>query len=289
MQGKSDIDLSRQARHGVSKSRLFNDTILYMTDESSSLEPVSPLNPGRMSLAARLLNIFAVPGEVFLDIRSAPHAVSNWLVPIILSSIVGVFSAVVIFSQPSIQQQIREQQSKAIELQVKAGKMTQAQADQSLAVMDKFMGPAMLKIFGAVGAVVSSFVRVFWWAFILWLMGQLILKIRFPYLKAVETAGLVMMISVLGMIISLLLIVNMGKVFASPSLALAVENFDIQSKSHVALGAANVFSFWFVGLMALGLAKLADVPFARAGFLVFGFWILQEMFFILTGLGQFAL
>lgn len=261
----------------------------YMTDESSSLEPVSPLNPGRMSLAARLLNIFAVPGEVFLDIRSAPHAVSNWLVPIILSSIVGVFSAVVIFSQPSIQQQIREQQSKAIELQVKAGKMTQAQADQSLAVMDKFMGPAMLKIFGAVGAVVSSFVRVFWWAFILWLMGQLILKIRFPYLKAVETAGLVMMISVLGMIISLLLIVNMGKVFASPSLALAVENFDIQSKSHVALGAANVFSFWFVGLMALGLAKLADVPFARAGFLVFGFWILQEMFFILTGLGQFAL
>ena len=242
-----------------------------------------------MSLAARLLNIFAVPSEVFLDIRSAPHSVSNWLVPIILSSLVGVFSALVIFSQPTIQVQIREQQAKAMDSQVKAGKMTQAQADQSQAMIDKFMGPAFLKVVGSVGAVVSSVTRVFWWAFVLWLMGQLFLKVRFPYSKAVETAGLVMMISVLGMIISLLLIVNLGKLFAAPSLALAVEDFDVQRKSHVALGAANVFSFWFVGLMALGLAKLADVPFARAGFLVFGFWILQEMFFILTGLGQLAL
>jgi hypothetical protein len=245
-----------------------------------------------MSLAARLLNIFAVPSEVFLDIRSAPHAVSNWLVPILLSCIVGVVSAVAIFSQPSIQQQIqeqRDQQAKAIDLKVKEGKLSQADADRAVSILDLFTSPQAMKISGAAGAVVSSFVRVFWWGFVLWLMGQLFLKVRFPYLKAVETAGLVMMISVLGSVIWLLLVVNLGKIVAGPSLALAVENFDVQRKSHVALGAANVFSFWFVGLMALGLAKLASVPFVRAGFLVFGFWILQEMFFILTGLGQLAL
>ncbi len=260
--------------------------------DESSPEPQAPeARPDvpRMSLAARLLNIFAVPGDVFLDIRSAPHSKGNWLVPIILSGLVGVISAVVIFSQPAIQQQIREQQVKAIDAQVKAGKMTQAQADQGLAIAEKFTGPAMMKVFGAVGAVVASVVRVFWWALILWLIGRWFLKVRFPYPKAMETAGLVMMISVLGMVVSLLLIVNLGKVFAAPSLALAVEHFDVNRKSHMALGAANVFSFWFVGLMALGLAKLANVPFARAGFLVFAFWVLQETFFILTGLGQLAL
>jgi hypothetical protein len=31
------------------------------------------------------------------------------------------------------------------------------------------------------------------------------------------------------------------------------------------------------------------VPFLRAAWVIFTYWILQETFFILTGLGQFAL
>ena len=43
-----------------------------------------------------------------------------------------------------------------------------------------------------------GFARVFWWAFILWLLGRLFLKVRFGYPKALEVAGLGLMISVLG-------------------------------------------------------------------------------------------
>lgn len=255
----------------------------------ASQPPGGSLEPSKMSLAARLLNIFAVPGEVFLDIRSAPHAIGNWLAPILFASVVGALSAIIMFSQPAIQQQLREQQTKAVEAQVKAGTWTQAQADQALGMVDRFMKPTMIITVAAGGAVVVSCLRLFWWALILWCMGRWFLQIRFPYSKALETTGLVMMISVLGMVVSLLFVINLGKIFAGPNLGLAVENFDVHSKSPLALGAANVFSFWFVGLMALGLAKLADVRFARAGFLVFGYWVLQEMLLILVGPGQLAL
>ena len=245
--------------------------------------------PHATSLPARLLNIFATPGEVFAEVKAAPLTAANWLVPTLLSAVVGVLASILIFSQPAIVQQLHEQQVKALDQQVKAGKMTQAQADQAIGVVEKFTGPAMLKVFGSVGAVVGSFVRLFWWAFILWLLAKLFLKVNVSYMKAAETVGLTTMISLLGAIVGLLLIVNLGKLFSGPSLALAVADFDVQKKSHLLLGAVNVFSFWFIGVLSAGFARLAGVPFARALFLVLGYWILQELALIFIGLGQMAL
>ena len=254
------------------------------------LEPQSvALKPATMSLAARLLNVFAVPGDVFEDVKATAASVGNWLAPVLLSALVGAISAIVIFSQPAIQQQMREQQAKAMDRQVKAGHMTQEQADQALAMVEKFTGPAMLKIFGAIGAAVVSVVRVLWWALVLWLLGRWFLKVRFGYGKTLEITGLAMMISVLGGLVTLLLTVNLARMFATPSLALVVSDFDATRKSHLMLGAINVFSLWQVGIMALGLARMAGVPFLRAAWLVFAYWVAQQLFFILIGLGQFVL
>lgn len=258
-------------------------------DSETSLPPTPPLPPAPTSLAARLLNIFAAPGEVFDEVRAAPATAGNWLVPTLLSAVAGALAAVLIFSQPAIVQQLHEQQARAMDQQVKAGKMTQAQADQAIGMIDKFSGPAMLKIFGSVTAVIGSFIRLFWWALVLWLLAKFFLKADVGYLKAAEAVGLSTMISLLGGIVGLLLVVNLGKMFSSPSLALAVSDFDAQKKSHLLLGAVNVFSFWFIGVLSSGLARLAGVPFGRALFLVLGYWILQELALIFSGLGQMAL
>ncbi|HLP78356.1 MAG TPA: hypothetical protein VK327_15735, partial [Candidatus Paceibacterota bacterium] len=59
----------------------------------NSIEP-PPLIPNpasagaplpHMSLPARLLNIFAIPGEVFRDVKAAPRSLANWLVPVVLA------------------------------------------------------------------------------------------------------------------------------------------------------------------------------------------------------------
>ena len=235
------------------------------------------------------MNVFAIPGDVFDEVKAAAASAWNWVAPVVLSALVGAISAMVIFSQPAIQQQMREQQAKAMDRQVKSGHMTQEQADQALAIAEKFTGPTMLKIFGAVGAVVVSIVRVLWWALVLWLLGKWFLKTSFGYGKTLEITGLAMMVSVLGALVTLLLTVNLARMFATPSLALAIPDFDATRKSHLMLGAINVFSLWQVGLMALGLARLAGAPFLRAAWLVFSYWVAQQLFFILIGLGQFVL
>src|SRR6516162_4011560 len=84
-----------------------------------------------MSLAGRLMNVFAAPGEVFEEVRIRPPSVANWLVPMLIFAVVGTIGAFIMFSQPAIIQQIHEQQAAAMDKQVKDGKLTQAQADQA--------------------------------------------------------------------------------------------------------------------------------------------------------------
>jgi len=93
-------------------------------------------------------------------------------------------------------------------------------------------------------------------------------------MKAVEVVGLAGMVGVLDSILRSLLILIMGNVFASPSLALFLKQFDPQNPAHGLLAAVNLMSFWALALRALGLARLSNVSFARAAVWVFGTWAL---------------
>ncbi len=223
-----------------------------------------------MSLAARLLNVFAIPGEVFAGVKAGRSSIGNWLVPALLSAVVGTLAAIAILSQPVIQQQMREQQAKLMAKQVQAGTLTSAQADQMLALVEKLMVPIAVIV-----TVVASVVRVLWWALVLRLLGQMFLKVKLGYSKMLEVAGLGTMISVLGAIVTLLLTVKFGT-FETPGLRFVVDDFEAARKSQLALGAATAFSFWLAGVMSVGLARLGDVPFLRAAWLVFAYWVLQE-------------
>jgi len=83
--------------------------------------------------------------------------------------------------------------------------------------------------------------------------------------------------------------VNFSKLSATPSLGALVKDFDMTRKSHLMLGTVNVFYFWQIGVLSVGLAKLASVPFIRAMLFVLTCWILQELLLIFSGMGQFAL
>src|SRR5437016_12057819 len=162
------------------------------------------------SLTGRLINVFAAPGDVFEEIRTSKPSTANWLVPLLLACLVGVSYAFAVFSQESILQSLREAQEKAMQQRVDAGKMTRQQADQALSVSERFMGPTMMKVFGSVGAVMVNCVMLFLVALIIWLLGRWAFKDRFPYLKALEVAGLACAINILGGIFALPLAGGMG-------------------------------------------------------------------------------
>jgi hypothetical protein len=236
-----------------------------------------------MTLAARLLNVFAVPGEVFAEIKGAPAAVSNWLAPAFFGAGIGILSVLILLSQPSIQKQFKDRQDKFIA--ERAVKLTPK--EQSM--VEWMNRPAVVKSIASAGAVIGSFGNVLWWGFVLWFLGRTLFRVRVPFSKTLEIAGLAMMINVLGGIVAVLLILNPSRIGESSNLVFLVKDFDSSRKGSLFGLAGNLFSVWLVMVRAIGLAKLTDVPYLRAAWAVFAFWVLEQSLLIMSGAGQLAM
>ncbi len=210
-------------------------------------------------------------------LKSAPLRTANWLAPAILLIVLSWVSGWLIFSQPSIQQQMKDISNKAIDRQVEKGKLTSSQADQARAAAEKF-GSIGYKVGAVVAPVFMAFITPFWGGLILWLVGSFALKAPFPYLKAVEIAGLANMILILDVVVRTFLVLITGNLFSTLSLSLLVKDFDPQNTVHSLLTVVNVMTFWLLAIRSLGLARLTGAPVAKAAMWVFGIWI------VLTGI-----
>lgn len=249
--------------------------------EQSQSPPDAP-PPLAMSLGGRLLNVFATPGDVFQEAKSAADTAANWLAPALILIAVSWAAAWVIFSQDSINHQLSEITDQAIQKQIDAARLSENQAEQAHAMGEKWAGLSS-KIGAALAPVFVGFITPFLWGLIIWLLGAQLFKGNFSYTKAVEVVGLSNMISVLDVIVRTLLIVGFGNLYASPGLMLLVKDFDPQNPVHTLLGAANVMTFWLLMVRAIGLASLSGASLAKAAVWVFGIWAAYTGLFI--GLG----
>jgi len=237
-------------------------------------EPAAPKAP-RTSLFARLLNVFAVPGEVFDEVKTSPVSAGNWLVPALMLIAAGWLGAWLIYSQPAIQQRVREMNDQMIQKLVDKGTLTNEQAESQ-----RQANEIGARIRPYLGPVFFAFLTPFFWGFLIWLIGNKALKGSFAYMKGVEVAGLANAIAVLGSLVTTLLCVSLSNPFASPSPALLVKDFDPQNPSQGFLAVANVITLWVLGVRAVGLARLSGVRFVRAAAWVFGIWLAYTSAFV---------
>lgn len=238
-----------------------------------------------MSLGARLLNVFAIPGDVFAEVKATPPAPANWVVPALLLIVVSWVSVWLVFSQPTIQHQIIEAGQRSIEKTISKNHIPKEKADAMNQAVEKY-AVIGAQISGAVWVVLSAFAVPFCWGLILWLVGVKVFKGQFSYMKAVEVAGLAAAIEVLAAVVRTLLIVGLDNFMASPSAALLVKDFDPQKPSHALLATANIMSFWVLMVRAVGLGKLSGVPLSRAALWVFGIWALYMSLWLGFGIAM---
>ena len=238
-----------------------------------------------MSLGGRLLNVFATPGDVFAEMKTASASTANWLAPALILIAVSWMATWLIFSQDSIKRQLSEITDQAIQKQVAASHMSEQQAEQARAMGEKWAGLSS-KIAAILAPLVGAFLTPFFWGLIVWLVGTKVLKGDFPYMKAVEVVGLANMIEVLEAIVNTLLIVGKGSLYASPGLMLLVKDFDPQNTAHALLAIVNVMTFWVLAVRASGLARLSGASFTKAALWVFGIWAAYTAFNV--GLGLLA-
>ena len=268
-----------------------------MPDFEADLPPVlesnpAPAPPPGTSLLARLLNVLAIPGQVFEEVRATRHSVWNWLVPVPVYAVSLALFTVVFFSIPTIQKLWTEQQSKMRQTQasslaedVKSGKLKQADADQTLAAMDSLLRPRVVKTVALAGGFCFGMARVCWWAFVLWLLARTILKVPIPFGKALEVAGLASVVALIGNVAVVALTVDFAKTFSDGGFALSVTDFASSRHQMLVAVAQNALNFWLIAVLGTGLARLTGLPWIRGAFLVVAYWIASEFLLLVLGIG----
>ncbi len=235
-----------------------------------------------------MVNVFAAPGDVFEELKTAESSVANWLVPILIVTLATIASFMVVLSQPTVKQQIVEMQERAIDQRVAAGKMKPEQASRAKEVLEN-LPPWVMQLFGIAQGVIAGFAGAFWWALVLWLLSKVAFKSQVGFLKALEASGLTMMIFALSVVITTLLVVVLGNLMARPALSVFLNEFDATSKVHLLLGSVNLFYLWSTAVLALALSKLSNVPFGKAAAWFFACWAVSRVLFVGIGLGGFVL
>jgi len=240
----------------------------------------APPEEERMSFVDKLVNVLASPGEVFEYVRRTPITHSNWLIPTLILAIVGSLLGYAVMANPSLSDQFKrissEQMEKQLQKQISQGKLTPEQADQAREQGEKF---------GSIGVIVSILAKdaigPFFFLFVLglvyWLLGKGIMKADVSYWKVVEVIGLVSYIGVIESIVTTILMFLTDRVTASPSLALFITDFSIDNKWHMVAAAINIFTFWNLGVVSVGLSRIFQRDFPKVLVLLAALWVIWTL------------
>ena len=265
----------------------FNDDKPPMLDAKPAL-PAAPRSP----LYARLLNVIAMPGLVFEEVRASRHAVGNWLLPLPLYAISLALFAAVLFSTPTVQKLFdemrpawRKAQLDQVTEQVKAGKLSQADADATMKAFDTVMQPNVARGLVAGASLGFGAVRILWWSLVIWFLARVAMRTRVRFGKTLEVAGLAAVVAILGNLAIVALTVDFGKTFSREGFALAVNDFAGSGNQIIAALLQNGLNFWLIIVMGTGLARLTNQPWFRGAFLMAAYWMATDLFLLALGVG----
>jgi hypothetical protein len=234
--------------------------------------PAIPSNPSTApaptSLAAKVLDMLASPGEVFDEVIVAPPRLANWFVPTLLVALASLF----LLRAANYEAGSVPATSKVAEAQTAATDTTLAQTEpasvdsQRLSTLATFAG---------------AFAGTFWSAFLLWFIGRAFLRTRFSYLKTVEVVALAGIIVALGAVVTALLIAISGDPATRPALSFFARHLPATSHVRLLLDTVNLFHLWAMAVLATGLSRLSSVSFKESAFWVFGYWFVARLTLIL--------
>ncbi|MDD8017823.1 MAG: hypothetical protein PHP42_05585 [Bacteroidota bacterium] len=240
----------------------------------------------QMSFSDKFVGILSSPGEVYDYVAKLPEKQnSNWMLPLIIATVLAIIYTFVVFTQPPIQDQMHDAQLKAMQKSVADGKMTQEQMDRAMEMNPAKPGSPMFLIFGSVGVVFVMVVMLLVYSAVYWLGGKLILKMPTPYYKITEVFGLSFFIVAIGTLISMGMAVGMGSLYAQPALSLAVSNFDPMNKTHKLLAAVNVIEFWQMYVIGVGLSKVWTTSLVKALGIVGSVWAIWTLIKVFANFG----
>jgi len=251
-------------------------------NQEGSTAPSDPSIPVVTSFMSRAATIFTSPAEVYAEIAVTPAQVTSWLIPYILSAIVSIVFVFSLYNNPELRNQMAEPGRQAIQEKVASGKMTQDQADTA----EKFMNSPLFLITGMAGAAVMATVATFVLPLLLWLIVMLAMKATTNYQKMLEVYGISALISILGTIVTILLMQAMNSMRAIPSPSIFImESYDYHNLAHRFLSSLNIFTAWQVIVLGIGVSRISNRSAAAGISATMAIWVLLLIAAALIGWG----
>ena len=251
-------------------------------ESEQSFETVQP-----MPVLEKLAGFFHSPGKVFDSVAGSGLTPSTWLVPWILCVLASILTGQLILGNPSLSGQLQETLRKQFDAlmheSIVKGDITQQEADEQFGRFGT-PGSPMFMLISVGGAILSSLATLFAVSLFCLLLGRSAMNATAPYMKVVEVIGLTFLIDFLERIVTTGMMFVSDSILASPSLALfLLPDIDLESKVHVAMSKLNAFTFWKIGIVSLGLARLFQRDFPKVLVLIVALWILWSFFSLFTG------
>lgn len=218
--------------------------------------PAGTQRPSHVPLSSTLVNLITSPGEAFAPLVDQPVKHSRWVLP--LAGMFLLMTAIVylMFTHPTFHQQMQDAQMAGLDKAVQDGKMTREQADMAAERMGG-TNPIFIVIGAVFGGIFIALVYVVGSLF-LWLAAKYALASPAGYQKHLEIYGTASWIGIMGGIITLLMMLALNSMYATPSAGLAVyTSFDPANKMHTLLRSLDVFGAWQAVVVGIGISKIA--------------------------------
>jgi hypothetical protein len=239
-----------------------------------------------MSFTDKMINVYAAPGDLFENVRLTGKTPSNWVIPMILFIAVAIGLSQLVLNNPSLNDQMSSMISKRFEENIAKQNMSPEQAEQARKAYESFMKPGSMwfTISQIGGIAVMTPIALLAISLLYWLIGKTAMSAQAPYGKVVEVIGLTFFISIAEQVVTTLLMVIVDNIHATPSAALAVlAQFNPENKLHLALAKLNVFTFWDLSVVSIGLSRLFQRDLPKVLVLVFALWLLWSVATVLAG------
>lgn len=233
-----------------------------------------PSETEETSTLSKLMNVYVAPGEVFESVKAAPKKSALWVLPSVLAVIIGILFVFIVFSDPAIQSQMKENIEKQLEKMIQEGRIPPERVDAARQQMTGWIGSPLGKAVGSLFVTIYVFVSLLLVSLALFLVGKFAFKATVSYGKVMEIVGPSYMINhVLGSIVTMLTVLAMGSLYATPGLALAISEFDPQNNTHLLLSSINIFSLWYLAVLSIGVGKIFATQTGKAAIWVVGLWV----------------
>ncbi len=251
------------------------------TPSGFSTAPAPAVGPHKSAIT-RLVQALIKPKAAYDGLPTEPNKTPYWVVPVLILTAISIL--VIIIGQDVFMGAIQDQQAKGMQQAVEQGRMTQDQADQFMSNMGN--SPIFLVSFYAI-ALLGPILTVVISALVFWLVGRFTASeegkplTTFPAMLAV--LGVASAVSIIESLVGSGIVLGTGSIQYGVDLQTAFGMVGQTSFLPALLKKFNLFTLWWLVVVAVGCSTLWRVRFQKAFAAVGGTWLVYTL--IAVGIG----